>query len=114
MPMRGSLTSRSKSSESADCRSAPTRSVRWPAMGARSIVQELELLVTELGDLHVVDVAHDLAQRRIHERLVGADLRDAEQPALPQIVVARFGDRHVELVADPSLDRAQHAPLPLQ
>ena len=61
----------------ADARRAPAD--RSAIAAPPSVVQELDALLAELGELQVVDEAHDLAQARVDVRLVGAHLAHAER-----------------------------------
>src|SRR5437867_1537028 len=109
---RGS-PARSRSSASFACRRCATRSGRRSAITVL-VVQELDLLLAELGHLQLLDEMYDLAQTAVDVRLVGADLAHAKGRLLPEIVVVALGDRHVELVLHARLDGTQHAALALQ
>src|SRR5579863_4417848 len=80
----------------------------------RSVVDYFEPLFAERREGQRIDEVDDLAQRRIDERAIAADLADAEFGALPQVVAVGFRDRHVELRAHAILDRAQHLALALE
>src|SRR5262249_49893146 len=80
----------------------------------RSIVQELQPFLAELGELQAVDELYHLSEARIDVPLRPPDLAHPEDRALPQVVVVALRDRHVELVLHSRLDRAQHAALPLE
>src|SRR5262249_24595277 len=110
---RGSLASCCRSVASWARSRCSTRSRRWSAI-SRSVVQELDPLLAELGELEVVDETHHLTQAAIDVRLIGSDLAHAEDRALPEVVVLAFRDRDVELLLHPRLDRPQHAPLALE
>src|SRR5262245_42158907 len=77
-------------------------------------MEELEALLADLGSLELLDEVHALAEAAVDVCLVATDLAHAEQRALPEVVVLALGDRHVELVLHPRLDRAEHAPLALE
>src|SRR5262245_7789746 len=94
--------------------------MRWATRACRrsatlaSIMQELDALGAELGELEAVDELDDLPETCVHVGLIGADLADAERDPLPEVVVVALRDRHVEGVAHPRLDRPDHAALPLE
>src|SRR4029453_4746929 len=52
-----------------------------------SVVQELDPLLAQLGELQAVDELHDLAQARVHVTLLRPDLAHAEDGSLPVIVL---------------------------
>src|SRR6202521_5814390 len=72
------------------------------------------MLFAERSERERVDKVHDFAQRAVDERAVAADLADSQLGALPEIVIAGFGDRDVELLPYTSLDRAEHLTLALE
>src|SRR6185503_12669082 len=111
---RGSFASRMTSRASSLCTRCPTRSGRRSAMRRSRVVQELDPLLGELRDLELPDEADDLPQAAVDVRFVRTDLADAEERALPEVVVLALGDRDVELVLHARLDGAQHAALALQ
>src|ERR1019366_9370088 len=97
---------------SAITRAAPQTRLQF--LGSYSVVDNFELLFAERDQAQRIDKVHDLAQRPVHERAIAADLRDAQLGALPQVVAVGLGDGDVELVADASLDRAQHLSFALE
>src|SRR4029077_17834606 len=85
-----------------------------PRRSGELVVQNFEKFLTQRSERQRIDKIDDLAQRRIDERAIAADLADTEFGPLPHIVIGRLGDRDVELVAHAILDRAQHVTLALE
>src|SRR5208337_3644025 len=125
---RGSRRSRTSSPDSSRKTASATRSGLRPSGNVFprhdkrratcaaffSAVDDFELLLAERDQAQRIDEVHELAQRAVHERAIAADLRDAQLGALPQVVAVGLGDGDVELVADASLDRAQHLSFALE
>src|SRR4029077_16909901 len=79
-----------------------------------SVMQELDALLPELGELQVIDELHHLAETRIHVALLPPPLAPPAQRSLPEVMILALRDRHVELVLHPRLDGAEHAALAFQ
>src|SRR5262249_34110852 len=133
---RGSFTSRDTSSEISARSAAASRAVRSPLTGPRSVrrsffglpvrplvlaqrlalavLDDVLLLVDDLGDREAVDEVHDLRDHLLHEALVVGDDGEAEDGLLPVVLAADLGDRHVELQARAVLDAAEDHPFVLE
>src|SRR5262249_4908318 len=66
---------------------------------ASSSLQDLDVPVQDLDAAMKLDVLHHLGEHAAHERAVRAHRCDLDLRALPQVLRADFGNRHVELVA---------------
>src|SRR5437667_5981587 len=110
---RGSFARRRKSAASSAWTRWATRSGRRSAI-APSVMEELEALLAQLGELEPVDEAHDFPEAGVHVPLVPPHLAYPQGRALPVIVVGALGDRDVELALHARLDAPEHAALALE
>src|SRR5207253_9502188 len=83
------------------------------ALPWRSVVEELDALGPELGELEPVDETHDFLQTPLDVRLLGPHLRYAERGAPPEAPAPALRARRAARGLRPRLERAAHATLPL-
>jgi len=79
-----------------------------------SAVEEFRLHLTHLGKAQTVNKVEDLLKRRLHNLVVAADHAEAQNRALPEILVTTLCDGDIELVGYPCLDPSEHSPLFLE
>src|SRR6266850_240985 len=110
-PMRGSRTSPVRNAPTTCRISSPTRSGRW--LG-RFMSEIARARVHDAGAVRAGDQPVRLAQHALGVAPVGAHHRRGELGPLPQLLVCRLGDRHVEPVVQPVLEALQHDALVLE
>jgi hypothetical protein len=75
---------------------------------------KIELDASHLRESHAVHEIHNFLERCFQDRPAGADRAESQDRALPQILIATFGNGDVEAVGDLRLDSLQHSSLAFQ
>ena len=85
------------------------------AIGKYSLaVKKFDADRADFGQTQLVDKLDDLGQRRFDDRPAGAGDREAEQGALPQVLIAALSDGNIESMRHPRLDSFDDSPFALE
>jgi hypothetical protein len=77
-------------------------------------IEKLRFGGAHLSQTQIIDEIYDLPECRFNNGPTGARNAETQDGALPEILIATFRNRYVELICDSGLDPLQHSPLALQ
>jgi hypothetical protein len=77
-------------------------------------IKTLDLCIAQFAESQLIDEIEDLLQRSFDGPPLASDHAEAQNCALPKLLIAALGHRNIELIGDPSLNRFEHASLSFQ
>jgi hypothetical protein len=72
-------------------------------------VQKLDLLLSNLGDIQLINEPYDRLEGAINIGLIGADLTDAESGSLPKILITAFSNRDIKFIPHPAFNFPEYS-----